>query len=406
MSLWYVAWTVEDAMQIMFLNSSFISHICFVWRGTSNWKRSSWSFGCSRPYPTWHQSMPRILWGITTPGSCQWWGVLHAVFDNDSDMAWHMPCWININAYRTTIQASSITWLAEPQPTSNWCVSFLIQNDMTLEVSECFEAWLERSMVDHRVCTFLLSKDFQSMKRCEKWWSCSASNPHFFSSHFWQESPSVEVSFTGADEGGTFLSWRFYLSKNSLYQIATSSTSLHLNKTRHFIISVFSSVNQLCFFLFMFSWLFFSDIYQLQSQLTAFNLEALVMSWLQWASQRSVVKIGFISLKKDLLVARQAVGKYHIPIYPHLSQNKVSRHIMPDLSQVSCFFLWKKWSDKVWYLEDRAAKGAAWRETEIWAKQDQTKCLQVFCEGNLEKILLFPNLTWTLLTDFLHTHCP
>lgn len=43
------------------------------------------------------------------------------------------------------------------------------------------------------------------------------------------------------------------------------------------------------------------------------------MSWLQWASQRSVVKIGFISLKKDLLVVRQAVGKYHIPIHPHIS---------------------------------------------------------------------------------------
>ena len=76
--------------------------------------------------------------------------------------------------------------------------------------------------------------------------------------------------------------------------------------------------------------------------------------------------------------------------YPHISplyQSKVSRQIMPDLSQVwfNVFFVGKKWSDKVWYLEDRAAKGAAWRETEIWAKQDQTKCLQVFCEGNLEK---------------------
>ena len=198
----------------MVLGSKGISHICFVWRGTSNWKRSSWSFGCSRPYPTWHQSMPRILWGITTPGSCQWWGVPHAVFDNDSDMAWYMPCWRNIHKRlsHNGCKPPVSPWLAEPQPTSNWCVSFLIQNDMTLEVSECFEAWLERSMVDHRVCTcahFCYKNDFQSMSRCEKWWSCSNSNSHFFSFRFRQESPSVEVSFTGADEGGTFLSWRF-----------------------------------------------------------------------------------------------------------------------------------------------------------------------------------------------------
>ena len=192
----------------------YISHLlCMTW-DCRNWKRSSWSFGCSRPYPTWHQSMPRILWGITTPGSCQWWGVPHAVFDNDSDMAWYMPCWRNIHKRlsHNGCKPPVSPWLAEPQPTSNWCVSFLIQNDMPLEVSECFEAWLKRSMVDHRgVHIFATKKISNPWKGVKSGEVVQIPIHNFVSFHFRQESPSVEVSFTGAGEGGTFLSWRFYL---------------------------------------------------------------------------------------------------------------------------------------------------------------------------------------------------
>ena len=137
--------------------------------------------------PTWHQSMPQILWGITTPGSCQWWGVLHGVFDSDSDMAWYM-----LNKYQTLIaqriQASSITWLVEPQ--------------IQLQIG-VFHSWFKMTW-----CWKYPSISFQryivwpELQHCHVWKS-GWKDPRLITqgvhiSHVLQESPSVEVSFTGA----------------------------------------------------------------------------------------------------------------------------------------------------------------------------------------------------------------
>ena len=163
-------------------------------------------------------------------------------------------------------------------------------------------------------------------------------------------------------------------------------------------------MNQLCFFFaYVFlSFLFKHHIYQSQSQLTASNLEALVMSWLQWASQRS---LGSVLLPwKKICCGKKSRWKNIISQYIPISQNKVSRQIMRYLSQVSPFFLGKTGQTKFDILRTEQPKvlhGVRLRSEQSKIKRN---CYSFFFEDAFETMLLFPNLTWTLLTDFLNNH--